>query len=99
MIDVFHISKEYSAGRGIFDVSFQVEPGEVFGLLGANGAGKTTLFNCLSDEIQPDMGNALICDDEGEHVLLPDEIGYCVFGSGTSGFSDRRRVRPVFHGY
>ena len=71
-----HVKKSFGDKTVLDDCSFVFQQGKIYGLLGPNGAGKTTLFNCLSDEIQPDMGNALICDDEGEHVLLPDEIGY-----------------------
>ena len=42
------------------DVSFDVAPGEIFGLLGQNGAGKTTLFKMLSTLIIPDSGEASI---------------------------------------
>lgn len=41
-------------------VSFQVEEGEVFGLLGGNGSGKTTVFNMLSGLLEPSSGNIVI---------------------------------------
>lgn len=40
VINIQNLTRDYGAGRGIFDVSFQVEKGEVFGFLGPNGAGK-----------------------------------------------------------
>ncbi|MFC6356710.1 ABC transporter ATP-binding protein [Luethyella okanaganae] len=41
-------------------VSFDVEPGQVFGLVGPNGAGKTSLFNCISGHYKPSAGSILI---------------------------------------
>ena len=41
VIALSHITKDYGGGHGVFDVSFAVEQGEVFGFLGPNGAGKT----------------------------------------------------------
>ena len=43
VIALSHITKDYGGGHGVFDVSFAVEQGEVFGFLGPNGAGKTTI--------------------------------------------------------
>lgn len=45
VIDVKHLTKDYGFGRGVFDVSFHVDTGEVFGFLGPNGAGKSTTMN------------------------------------------------------
>ncbi|MFJ7825907.1 ABC transporter ATP-binding protein [Psychrobacillus sp. NPDC096623] len=42
MISLQHVTKDYGNGRGIFDISFNVEKGTVYGFLGPNGAGKTT---------------------------------------------------------
>ena len=71
------IEKSFGNKTVLKDCSFTFEKGKIYGLLGRNGAGKTTLFNCLSDEIQPDGGKAMICmDGEEVHTLLPDEIGY-----------------------
>ncbi len=78
MIDVFHITKDYSGGRGIFDLSFQVEEGEVFGFLGPNGAGKTTTIRQLMGFVRSDMGECFIggknCWDDA--VEIQRRVGY-----------------------
>ena len=78
MIDVFHITKDYSMGRGIFDLSFQVEEGEVFGFLGPNGAGKTTTIRHLMGFVRADMGECFIggknCWDEA--TAIQKRLGY-----------------------
>ena len=78
MIDVFHITKDYSMGRGIFDLSFQVEEGEVFGFLGPNGAGKTTTIRHLMGFVRADMGECFIggknCWDEA--TVIQKRLGY-----------------------
>ncbi|MDH2412563.1 ABC transporter ATP-binding protein [Nocardioides sp. CER19] len=48
------------------DVGFEVEPGQIFGLVGPNGAGKTSLFNCISGHYRPSSGSITI---DGEEVL------------------------------
>src|SRR3954464_15820093 len=46
------------------EVSFTVEPGQIFGLVGPNGAGKTSLFNCISGHYKPTAGTVRIDDVE-----------------------------------
>ncbi len=48
----------------LHDVSFDVEPGAIFGLVGPNGAGKTSLFNCISGHYRPSSGSITIDGDE-----------------------------------
>ena len=47
MIQVKDLTQVYPSGKGIFDISFNVKEGEVFGYLGPNGAGKTTTIRNL----------------------------------------------------
>ena len=44
-ISIEHLGRDYGEGKGIFDISFHVKQGEVFGFLGPNGAGKTILMS------------------------------------------------------
>ena len=50
------VSKSFRAVRALDDVSLTVEPGTIFGLLGANGAGKTTAMRIILDILRPDAG-------------------------------------------
>ncbi|MFN8057603.1 MAG: heme ABC exporter ATP-binding protein CcmA [Vicinamibacterales bacterium] len=54
------LSKHFGATRAVTDVSFEVEPGEVVGLLGANGAGKTTTLRMLAGVLRPDSGRVTV---------------------------------------
>ena len=56
MITVEHLTKDYGQGRGVFDVSFAVNKGEVFGFLGPNGSGKTTTIRHLMGFSNPEKG-------------------------------------------
>ena len=47
VVEINGLTKDYGNDKGIFDVSFKIEKGEVFGFLGPNGAGKTTLMKCM----------------------------------------------------
>ena len=60
VLEIHNVTKQYKNGRGIQDISFSIEKGEVFGLLGPNGAGKTTLMKCIVALSQPDQGKILI---------------------------------------
>ena len=53
---VHNLAKSYGAIQAVKGVSFEVQPGEIFGVIGPNGSGKTTLFNAMLGQIQPDRG-------------------------------------------
>lgn len=57
ILTVENISKRYRNGRGAHDISFTLEKGDVFGLLGANGAGKTTVMKMLTGLCRPTSGS------------------------------------------
>jgi ABC-2 type transport system ATP-binding protein len=60
MVEVSHLAKRFGKTQAVADVSFTVEPGEIFGLLGPNGAGKTTTIRMMLDIFRPDAGEVRI---------------------------------------
>ena len=56
VLKVTDIKKAYGAIQAVGGVSFEVMPGEIFGVIGPNGSGKTTLFNSMLGQIKPDSG-------------------------------------------
>ena len=56
MIEVNHLTKRFGSVTALDDISFQVESGSIFGLVGSNGAGKSTFLRTASGVYKPDMG-------------------------------------------
>jgi branched-chain amino acid transport system ATP-binding protein len=56
VLKVTDMKKSYGAIQAVGGVSFEVMPGEIFGVIGPNGSGKTTLFNSMLGQIKPDSG-------------------------------------------
>jgi ABC-2 type transport system ATP-binding protein len=90
-IETERLTKFYGAERGIEEVTFAVEAGEVFGFLGPNGAGKTTTIRTLLDFLHPSGGTARIfgLDSHRDSVAirarlgnLPGDFGYGKRASG-----------------
>ena len=78
MIEVKNISKNYGDLKALDDISFEVERGELFGLIGPDGAGKTTLFRILATLQLPDNGTARVAnfDTSGEYRQIRRRVGY-----------------------
>src|SRR5438445_13146381 len=78
IIEVEKLTKSYGGKRGIAEVSFQVEEGDVFGFLGPNGAGKTTTIRLLMGLLRADTGAARIAglDCWKQSVDIKHLIGY-----------------------
>ena len=56
VLKVTGLKKAYGAIQAVDGVSFEVLPGEIFGVIGPNGSGKTTMFNSVLGQIEPDAG-------------------------------------------
>ena len=78
VIEVKKLTKDYGHGRGVFDVSLEVAPGETLGFLGPNGAGKSTTMRHLMGFSVPQSGsvtiNGLDCSRKHKDILM--NVGY-----------------------
>jgi ABC-2 type transport system ATP-binding protein len=59
-LEVKALTKRYGSARGVEDLSFSIEKGEIFGYLGPNGSGKTTTIRCLMGLLRPTSGQCYI---------------------------------------
>lgn len=71
-----HPWKWWQQHTAVQDISFEVYPGEIFGLIGPNGAGKTTTIKTLTGLITPTSGKVTIFDREVGHVDSRRRVGY-----------------------
>ncbi|WP_379970770.1 ATP-binding cassette domain-containing protein [Ectobacillus sp. sgz5001026] len=78
VIELNGLTKSYGKARGIEDVSFHVEEGEIFGFIGPNGAGKSTTIRTLLGLIHPTSGSATIFgkDSVKDAPEIAKNIGY-----------------------
>ena len=77
-VSVSRLSKSYTLIKALDNVSFEVQKGELFGIVGPDGAGKTTLFRLLTTLILPDGGSAVIegLDVVKDYAAVRHIIGY-----------------------
>ncbi|OXM51477.1 ABC transporter ATP-binding protein [Amycolatopsis alba] len=77
LIEVTNLRKTYGEHVAVDDVSFHVEQGEIFGILGTNGAGKTTTVECLQGLRTPDSGSVSVLglDPKTDHAALKQRLG------------------------
>ena len=92
IISVKGLTKDYGRGRGIFDISFDVYKGTVFGYCGTNGSGKTTTLRNIMGFIKPDAGTVTVKGldawknaDEIKKLVgyLPGEIAFPAVENGS----------------
>lgn len=77
-IYVEHLTRDFGSGKGVFDVSFEIEAGTAFGFLGPNGAGKTTTIRHLMGFLRPEAGKCIIdgMDCWKESYRIQKHVGY-----------------------
>jgi len=78
VIEIRNLTKTYGKSRGIENVSFQVEEGEIFGFIGPNGAGKSTTIRTLLSLIYPTSGSATIFGKDiiKDRTEILQDVGY-----------------------
>lgn len=77
-ICVEHISKSYGKVQALKDVSFEVKPNEIFGLIGPDGSGKSTMFRILTTLLIPNEGQARVegFDTIKDYKAIRNMVGY-----------------------
>ena len=78
VIEINHLTKHYGKHRGVLDISFHVNEGEIFGFLGPNGAGKSTTIRSMLGLIRFEAGSIKILgkDIQKDKGTILNEIGY-----------------------
>ena len=77
-LEIHNLSKSYGKVQALKNISFEVQQGELFGLIGPDGAGKSTLFRLLTTLLNPDEGSAKIdgLDMVKDYRLIRSRVGY-----------------------
>jgi len=77
VLKVSDLKKSYGAIKAVDGVSFEVMPGEIFGVIGPNGSGKTTMFNSVLGQIAPDAGRIELNGNDitGESPMRLNRLG------------------------
>lgn len=93
MLEIKQLSKAFKNKKAVEEITFEVKPGEIVGLLGENGAGKTTTMRMISTMLKPTGGSAKVngFDIEKSPQEVRRQIGI-LFG-GDVGLYDRLTAR------
>jgi ABC-2 type transport system ATP-binding protein len=96
VVDADGLTKFYGPTRGIEDLSFRLEAGEVFGSLGPNGAGKSTTIRTMLDLIRPTRGRIRLfgLDPRADGAAVHARIGYV---PGEFGLYERLTGAEYLH--
>ncbi len=103
VLEVEHLTKDYGSGRGVFDVSFAVKEGEVFGFLGPNGAGKSTTIRHIMGFSKPDSGKTMIFgkDSFNYYYEILNRVGYIpgeiALPAGLTGYEFLKMMQDLQH--
>ena len=103
IIEVNHLTKDYGFKRGVFDVSFKIEKGEVFGFLGPNGAGKSTTIRHLMGFSKPLSGSTKILgmDSFKDYDRILNKVGYIpgeiALPQGLTGYQFIDMMQNMYH--
>ena len=87
MLEIKNINVFYGDVQVLWDVSFQVEPGEIVALIGANGAGKSTTLRTISGLLRPKSGEVTL-DGQALHTMEP----YDLISLGIAHVPEARRL-------
>jgi len=90
-----NLSKNYGRTQGLKSITLEVEPGEVYGVLGPKGAGKTTLLNTLMNLVRPTAGVVWVMgmDSVRQTSQVHTQVGYL---PGTLNFPASLTAQQVF---
>lgn len=104
VIQIENLTRDYGKGKGVFDLSFHIDHGEVFGFLGPNGAGKTTTIRHLMGFLKPTAGKCTIdgldCWKKREKIqaklgYIPGEISFFDDMTGTEFLQFMAKYRKI----
>ena len=104
VIKVENLTKDYGENRGIFDISFAVKKGEVFGFVGTNGSGKTTTLRHIMGFLKPVQGKVSVlgldswkdsCEIKKYVEYVPGEIAFPDLKDGTTFLKNQAELLGV----
>lgn len=100
-LQITGLVKKYGAMTAVDQVSFHLEPGEIFGLLGPNGAGKTSIISILSTLERPTAGEAFIFGNNVARGARETKafLGVVPQETVSHGFFNVREVLEFYSGY
>ena len=77
MLQVEHLRKTFGRVVAVDDVSFEIQPGTILGIVGQNGSGKTTIFRMILNFLTPENGGQVKWDGQPLHMKkVYDTVGY-----------------------
>ncbi|WP_099222462.1 ABC transporter ATP-binding protein [Listeria costaricensis] len=83
-LELKHLTKTFAEKKAVDNLSFQVAPGEILGLIGQNGAGKTTTFRLILQFLQPTQGE-ILWNGQSAAKIQANDIGYLPEERGLYG--------------
>jgi len=98
VIECRNLTHHFGSKPALRDVSWQVQPGRICGLLGRNGAGKTTTINILNSFIEPTGGRCLLFGEDSHRLsaVTKSRIGYQIEGHIQYGFFNVRQIEQFY---
>jgi ABC-2 type transport system ATP-binding protein len=98
VIECLGLTHYYGDKAALSDVSWQLKPGRICGLLGRNGAGKTTTINILNSFLTPRGGRCLLFGEDSHRLSPPVKarIGYLIEGHVQYGFFNVAQIERFY---